>query len=300
MVGKLISIVGQTSSGKSVLAIELAKTLGNAEIVSADSRQIYKGMDYSTGKVTKAEMQGVPHHLIDILSPGQEYNLAQFQADAYAAIDNILSRGKVPILVGGTGLYVRAVVQGYNLPKAGADNQVRKELMQLTKEQLLQKLHELGVTNIDPQKSIRHLIRMCERALCGAAEEQKSSPRYKVLQLGIKWPREQIYARIEQRLDARLDSIVAEIKGLIDAGVSQEFMERLGLEAKYASWYLQGKFESFKQFRQLLLTEERHYAKRQDTWLKKESNTIWVSGGDNLLAQCMPHVKQFLENNNEN
>lgn len=295
MVGKLIAIVGQTSSGKSDLAVQLAKAVGG-EIVSADSRQIYKGMDYSTGKITKAEMQGVPHHLLDIIEPGEEYNLARFQADAYAAIDDIISRGKTPILVGGTGLYVRAVVQGYNLSSADANQAAREELQKLSKEQLTQMLAGLGITNIDPQKSVRHLCRLYERALAGDAEEKPNNPRYQVLQIGIKWLREEIYRRIEKRFDARLPHIVEEIKNLQNSGVSQEFFDRIGLEAKYASWYLAGKFESWQQFRDELLKEERHYAKRQDTWLKKDSQTVWLHGGDpDIINKAINLTKNFLE-----
>ena len=135
---KLISIVGLTSSGKSGLSLELAQFF-NGEIVSADSRQIYRGMDWCTGKVTKAEMKLVPHYLIDILDTNQLYSLSQFQADAYKAIDNILSRGKLPFLVGGTGLYVRSVVEGYNLSSVGIDNANRKYLLSLSDDKFVKK-----------------------------------------------------------------------------------------------------------------------------------------------------------------
>lgn len=296
MVGKLIAVVGQTSSGKSDLAVQIAKATGG-EIVSADSRQIYKDMDWCSGKITKAEMQGVQHHLLDIIDPGQEYNLARFQQDAYRAIDDIIARGKTPILVGGTGLYVRSVVQGYNLSDAPIDFAAREKLQTLTKEQLTQKLQELGVTGIDPQKSVRHLVRMIEKAANGGnIAESPNQPRYNVLQLGIKWPRDQIYSRIEQRLDDRLPHILKEIEGLLASGVSPQFMEKIGLEAKYATWQLSGKFNSYQQFREELLKEERHYAKRQDTWLKKEPNTIWLHGGDpDITNNAITITKKFLE-----
>ncbi len=295
MVGKLISVVGLTSSGKSDLAVELAKAV-NGEIVSSDSRQVYKGMDWCTGKVTKDEMQGVPHHLLDIVAPGEDYNLARFQQDAYKAIDDIIARGKTPILVGGTGLYVRSVVQGYNLSDAPINLAKRQQLQLLGKQELTDKLAELGVTNIDPQKSVRHLVRLYEKAMGGDAAEKQNNPKYQVLQLGIKWPREEIYSRIERRLDARLPHILEEIEGLLKSGVSTQFMEKIGLEAKYATWQIQGKFDSYQQFRGELLKEERHYAKRQDTWFKKDAETIWLHGGDpDLINQAIDITKKFLE-----
>ena len=291
---KIVSIIGLTSSGKSGLSLELAQKF-NGEIVSADSRQIYKGMDWCTGKVTKEEMQMVPHHLIDILNTNELYSLSQFQADAYNAIDNILSRGKLPFLVGGTGLYVRSVVKGFNMSEAGYNQQDRDVLLALPREQLLNKLKELGVENVDPQKSNRHLVRMIEKAIVGDKQEKPNSPRYNVLQIGIAWPREQIYKRIEQRLDARLPHILTEVENLLKTGTTPEFLERMGLEAKMAMYFLQGKYQSYEHFREELLKEERHFAKRQDTWFKKDAETIWLDGNSDYLSEAIKVIKEFLE-----
>ncbi|MBQ8468480.1 MAG: tRNA (adenosine(37)-N6)-dimethylallyltransferase MiaA [Clostridia bacterium] len=294
MVKKIVSIVGLTSSGKSGLALELAKFF-DAEIVSADSRQIYRGMNWCTGKETPEELSLVPHHLIDILNPGELYNLAEYQKDAYQAIDGILARGKLPILVGGTGLYVRSVVDGYNLSEAAVDQTRREQLNGLSRDKLLEKLKQLGITNVDTQKSNRHLVRLIEKAEVGDAQEKAHKPKYDVLQLAIKWTREEIYDRIEKRLDDRLPHILTEVKQLVDDGVSREFMFRMGLEAKMATEYLDGKFDSYDHFRNELLKEERHFAKRQDTWFKKDTNTIWIDGHDNCFERAKELIEKFLE-----
>ena len=292
---KIVSIIGLTSSGKSGLSLELAQKF-NGEVVSADSRQIYKGMDWCTGKVTKEEMELVPHHLIDILNTNELYSLSQFQADAYEAIDNILSRGRLPFLVGGTGLYVRSVVKGFNMSAAGYSQQDRDALLTLPREELLDKLKCLGVNGVDPQKSNRYLVRLIEKASVGDTEEKPNNPRYNVLQIGIMWPREQIYKRIEKRLDDRLPYILKEVEGLLKSGTTPEFLERMGLEAKMAMYYLQGKYQSYEHFRSELLKEERHFAKRQDTWFRKDTETVWLDGNSDYVAKATQLIKDFLEN----
>lgn len=294
MVNKIVSIVGLTSSGKSGLSLELAQHFGG-EIVSADSRQIYRKMDWCTGKVTKKEMALVKHHLIDILEPNELYSLSQFQADAYNAIDDILSRGKLPFLVGGTGLYVRSVVDGYSLSEAGVDEKKRNKLLSLSRGELIEELKRLGVEEIDKQKSNRHLVRMLEKAQQGDTKEKPSSPKYQVLQLAIRWSREEIYKRIELRLDERLPHIIKEVDNLLKTGTTPEFMERMGLEAKMTMWYLQGKYDSYENFREELLKEERHFAKRQDTWFKKDKQTIWLDGNGDVLGQAIKLIENFLE-----
>ena len=291
---KIVSIVGITSSGKSGLALELAKTF-DGEIVSADSRQIYRKMDYCTGKESKEELASVPHHLIDILDTNELFNLAEYQKLAYKAIDDISARGKLAILCGGTGLYVRSVVNGYDLSKAGIDDKKREKLLDLSKEELLELLSRYEIVDVDNQKSKRHLVRMIEKAEMGDTKEKPNKPKYDVLQLGIKWTRQDIYDRIEKRLDDRLPHILTEVKELLEGGTSREFMMRMGLEAKMATEFLDGKFESYEDFRAQLLKEERHFAKRQDTWFKKDTNTIWLDGNTDYLSQAKELIQKFLE-----
>ena len=291
---KIVSIVGITSSGKSGLALELAKFF-DGEIVSADSRQIYCDMNYCTGKETPEELASVRHHLIDILSPNELFNLADYQKRAYEAIDDIAKRNKLPILCGGTGLYVRSVTKGYDLSAAGIDEAKRQKLLSMSREELLALLKDYGIENVDKQKSIRHLVRMVEKAEVGDTKEKPNKPKYDVLELGIKWTRSEIYARIEKRLDERLPHIITEVKQLLDGGVTREFMHRMGLEAKMATEYIDGKYASYDEFRNELLKEERHFAKRQDTWFKKDTNTIWIDGNSDYISAAKELIQKFLE-----
>ena len=181
---KLVTVVGLTSSGKSSLGIELAKHF-NGEIVSADSRQVYKGLDYCSGKVTKEELSMVKHHLIDISNLGEQFTLFDFQKLAYEAIDDIISRKKVPFLVGGTGLYSRSVVEGYSLSEAKPNEELREKLSSLSLEELLEICKEKNI-DVQGEQTCRRLIRLIEKNDSGI----KNEPRYEVLQIAIKWSRE--------------------------------------------------------------------------------------------------------------
>ena len=266
---KLITVVGTTASGKSDLGIILAKEF-NGEIVSCDSRQIYKGLDLGTGKVTAEEQAQVKHHLLDIKEPNESFSLAEYQKLAYRSINDIIARKKTPFLVGGTGLYSRAVTQGYNLSEEQDDPELRKEINALTAEQLIEKLKEYGEA-VPDGLSPRHLARRLEKRMkCVAAGVNK--PVYDYIQLIPVFPRDILYKRIELRLDARLNAgMVDEVKRLKQQGATDEFLEGLGLEYRYTNRYLNGEY-TFEEYRETLLTEIRHFAKRQVTWFKKEQN----------------------------
>lgn len=287
---KLISIVGLTSSGKSGMGIELAKIF-NGEIVSADSRQVYKGLDWCSGKVTREEMMTVKHHLIDIANLGGQFTLFDFQKLAYNAIDDIISRGKVPFLVGGTGLYSRSVVEGYNLSESKPDFEFRNSLEKLSKQELILRCEKEGIKLPDEITS-RRLIRLLEIKNNPSLENK---PKYEVLQIGIDWSKEQIHNRIKQRLEYRMPNMIEEIKNLLANGEDKEFLKSLGLEAKFIIRYLDGEFESYEEFFELLFAEERHFAKRQKTWYKKEKNIIWLDGNDNLLGNAEKIIRKFLK-----
>lgn len=286
---KLITVIGQTSSGKSSLAIGLAKKF-NGEIVSADSRQVYIGLDYCSGKVSKEEQAEVKHHLIDVVELKKPFTLYDFQKMAYASIDEIISKGKVPFLVGGTGLYSRSVVEGYNLSESTPDENMRKALEEKSLDELIGLCKQKNI-QIPKEPTKRRLIRLLENI---NHEKLPNSPRYEVLQLAIKFEREEIYNRIKLRLNARMPKMIEEIKNLISSGVSKEFLRSLGLEAKFVTDYLDNKFSSFNEFFEELFKEERHFAKRQDTWLKKEKNVVWLDGNGNLLEQAESVVQKFL------
>lgn len=286
---KLITVIGQTSSGKSSLAIGLAKKF-NGEIVSADSRQVYIGLDYCSGKVSKEEQAEVKHHLIDVVELKKPFTLYDFQKMAYASIDEIISKGKVPFLVGGTGLYSRSVVEGYNLSESTPDENMRKALEEKSLDELIGLCKQKNI-QIPKEPTKRRLIRLIENI---DNEKLPNSPRYEVLQLAIKFEREEIYNRIKLRLNARMPKMIEEIKNLISFGVSKEFLRSLGLEAKFVTDYLDNKFSDFNEFFEELFKEERHFAKRQDTWLKKEKNVVWLDGNGNLLEQAEDVVQKFL------
>ena len=288
---KLISVIGLTSSGKSSLGIALAKEFGG-EIVSADSRQVYKGLDWCSGKVTEEEQKMVKHHLLDVVNLGTQFTLFDFQKQAYEKIDDIIARNKIPFLVGGTGLYSRSVVEGYNLLEEKPDEEKRKELEKLSTEDLLKECEKVGA-KVEGEITRRRLIRAIEVA---NGSKIPNSPKYKVLQIGVKWEREEIYQRIKERLEARMPHMIEEIKSLLAGGADKEFLKSLGLEAKFVVDLLDNKFENYEAFFEELFKEERHFAKRQNTWYNKEQNVVWLDAKDNLVENASKLVSQFLQN----
>ena len=287
---KLISIVGLTSSGKSGLGIELARFF-NGEIVSADSRQVYKGLDWCSGKVNEQEQSMAKHHLIDIAELGEQFTLFDFQREAYKAIDDIISRNKVPFMVGGTGLYSRSVVEGFDLSEDKPNLELREKLERFSKDELVKKCEEKKIELPDEITS-RRLIRALEKA---ESPKKENKPKYEVLQIGIDWSKEEIHDRIKTRLEFRMPNMIEEIKSLLARGVSKDFLMSLGLEAKFIVRFLYGEFSSYEEFFELLFTEERHFAKRQRTWYRKEKNIIWLDGNDDVFEKAKELVKNFLK-----
>ena len=292
--GKLIVIAGTNASGKSGLGVELASRYGG-EIVSADSRQVFRGLDLGSGKITPQEMQGVPHHLIDVCQPGDFFSMADFQRLAYAAIDGIQARGKLPFLVGGTGLYVDAVAEGYELSDRAPDLALRAELETHTTPELYQMLQEkLPGTEIDPRNRNR-VMRALERLAADDYHPGKRQPRYEVLKLGVSWDRETLKQRIDERLERRLrDGMVQEVQGLLDAGVSREFLMKLGLEYRYLTRYLDGKL-TYEQMVLELGNAIKKFAKRQVTWFKKDPAIHWLDMRADPAAQAAALIDRFLD-----
>lgn len=287
---KIIAILGLTSSGKSDLAILLAKRF-NGEIVSCDSRQVYKGLDYCSGKVSKAEQQIVPHHLLDVVSIGEYFSLYDYQRLAYAAIDDILSRGKVPILVGGTGLFARAVTEGYELVDIKPTSENRNALASLSVEELLEICREKNIDTFG-ELNPRRLIRLIET---DGQVSRSSKPRYKCLKMAIAYDRDTIYKRIELRLKKRMPFMFKEIESLLLSGVKKEDLMSLGLEAKCVCEYFDGVYSGFDEFFEELFKQERHYAKRQSTWLNRESDLHWLEAGTDTYFEAVNMVKSFLD-----
>ena len=291
----LISVVGTTASGKSSLGIDLAEHFGG-EVVSADSRQVYRGLDLGTGKVTKEEIRGVPHHLLDIIDPNTPFSMAEYQSLAYEAIDGIIARGKLPFLVGGTGLYARAVTSGYRLVDVLPDEDFRREMEKKTRAELVEMITPYGVDVSDPQISPRRLIRILEKLRAGAPAENESHPRYRVLQLGLTFDREVLNRRIEERLDMRIaDGMIEEVRGLMEQGATPAFLEMLGLEYRYTYRYIAGQYPSFEAYREQLLTEIRRFAKRQQTWFRRDSDIVWLDSNGDYLAQAIDLVNAMLK-----
>ena len=294
---KLVVILGTNASGKSGLGIELALRYG-AEIVSADSRQVFRGLDLGSGKVTKEEMKGVPHFLLDVAEPGDFFSLKEYQELAYKAINDILSRGKQPFLVGGTGLYVNAVADGYELSDAPVDAKLRAKVEAMSLKDLqtfiADKLGEVPDT-LD-MKNKRRLERAAEKIFQGKPLNLESIKRYDTLCLGVTWEREKLYKRIEERLDRRLcEGMIEEVEGLMARGVSDDFLYRLGLEYRYIMLYLRGRFKDREEFRAKLFMEIRHLAKEQMTWFRKRTDVHWLNMEADPIEEAGKMIETFLD-----
>jgi len=288
---KLVVILGTNASGKSELGIRVARQLGS-EVVSADSRQVYRGLDLGSGKITRDQAGSVKHHLIDVAEVSEYYSLAQYQRAAYEAIDTIAGAGKLPLLVGGTGLYISAVVEGYQLVEVPPNDTLRAELESLPLAELVGRLEALdpeAASRIDKSNQ-RRLIRAIEigSAGHGHSSAQKSAPRYHCLQLGLTWPREILEARIMERLERRLaEGMIDEVAGLRARGVSDIRLEKLGLEYRYVTRYLRGELGALNDLRVQLGIAIRQFAKGQVTWFKRDSRIIWLDPfGDYYEEAC--------------
>jgi tRNA dimethylallyltransferase len=268
---KIIVVCGPTATGKSDYAVELAKKV-NGEIISADSRQVYKGLDIGSGKITAEEMQNIPHHLLDVADPKEIFSVTQYQSLATKVIEEIITRGHTPIICGGTGLYIDAVVYGTTFPAVEPDEELRDSLEERSTEELAEKLKLLDprrYTAIDTQNRVR-LIRAIEIATeLGSVPETTKELQYDVEWHYLDFDDEVVKKRIHDRLLKRMDTgMIEEVQRLHDEGVSWERLESLGLEYRYLALYLQHKLSKDDMLTQLEFAIW-HYAKRQRTWLKK-------------------------------
>ena len=294
MLPKLIVIAGTNASGKSGLGIELAAHYGG-EVISADSRQVFRGLDLGSGKITPEETKGVPHHLIDVVDAGAFYSMADFQKQAYEAIDDIIARGKTPFLVGGTGLYVASVADGYVMSDRMPDLAYRNELEKLTTEELYVMLKNIiPDTDVEPRNRNR-VMRVLEKIHDGDDVTPSKEPRYETLRLGVTWDRDTLRKRIDERLDRRLEQgMIEEVKGLLDSGVSDTFMIKLGLEYKFITQYLRGEYSSLEEMKELLATAIKQFAKRQMTWFRRDQSIQWLDMTADPKAQAIEKIDAFL------
>ncbi|MDD7174334.1 MAG: tRNA (adenosine(37)-N6)-dimethylallyltransferase MiaA [Clostridiales bacterium] len=291
---KVVAVVGTNASGKSALGIELARRYG-AEIISADSRQVFRGLDLGSGKVTQEETQGVPHHMIDVREPGEFFSMADFQRMSYALIDEIRARGHLPMIVGGTGLYVDSVLDGYLLSDKEPDLAYRAELETLTTPALYEKLIAL-VPDAQVEKNNRNrVMRMLERLHDGDTAASGKEKRYESLRLGVSWPRDVLRARIDERLERRLEQgMIEEVQGLLDRGVSREFLLGLGLEYRFITQYLTGEIPDRDEMLAKLAQAIKKFAKRQMTWFRRNPDIVWLDMQGDFFAQACEAVEAFL------
>jgi tRNA dimethylallyltransferase len=295
----LIVVLGPTASGKSALGIALAQRF-NGEIISADSRQVYRGLDIGTAKVTPEEQALVPHHLLDVADVREIYTVAQFQQQAIVTINDILARGRQPLLVGGSPHYIQAVVDNLDIPSIPPQPALRAELEARALPDLLAQLEQLdpaGAASID-RNNPRRVIRALEVCLVSgkpfSTQRGLAAPLYTSLMLGIHWPRTLLYQRIDARVDERMQQgMVQEVRNLLDQGISHERLEALGLEYRFISRWLRGEFASEAEMVQRLKYAIHDFTRRQLTWFRKDQRIIWLEGNDTSRAAA--EVEQFLQ-----
>lgn len=268
---KLIVVCGPTSTGKSDFAVELALKI-NGEIISADSRQVYRGLDIGSGKITKTEMRGVPHHLLDVIDPTEIFSVADYQNLATKAIDDILKRNKVPIICGGSGFYIDSLVYQSSFPAFQSDINLRKKLENMTLEELNVQLRSLDIkryNEIDKKNKIR-LVRAVEIAMeFGSVPCLSRTIKYEVEWHYLDLPDDILKEKIHNRLQKRLkEGMIQEVEKIHSQGVSWDRLEALGLEYRYVALYLQNKLTEEEMIDKLQRAIWQ-YVRRQRTWFKK-------------------------------
>lgn len=297
----LIVVLGATASGKTRLGVDLAKQL-NGEVISGDSRQVYTGLDIGSGK-DLAEYGDVPYHLIDIIEPGKEYNAFQFQRDFFNAFNDINQRGKLPLLVGGTGLYIDAVVAGYEFVQVDKNISQREQFADMPLADVQQILLELDndayqATDITVRPRLYRAIEIAQHENSLITPPIKTAlPDIKPLYFGIKWDRAVLRQRITLRLKERLKhGMIEEVEGLLAQGVSHEKLEYFGLEYRFVSQYVAGQINYEDMFDKLNVAIHK-YAKRQDTWfrrMERQGATIhWLEGTGDINQQAQAVLSQF-------
>lgn len=297
----IIVIVGPTASGKSDLAVSIAKKV-NGEIISADSRQVYRGMNLGTGKITKKEMKGVPHHLLDVINPWNTFSVSRYKKMGRKTIENIIQRNRAPIICGGTGHYIEALIEGLVIPKVKPDKKMRRLLEGKTTKELFAILKKLDLERsrtID-QNNPRRLVRAIEIAtyLGHVPQKQYDPLPYKTLWVGISKNTNELKERIHIRLLSRIKKgMIKEIQdlhnGKLGKSVSWKKLDDFGLEYRYISRYLQGlltKEEMIVQLEKEIIA----FSKRQNTWFKRNKSIHWIRGIDEL------YKVQNLELKNQN
>ncbi|MBC3898271.1 tRNA (adenosine(37)-N6)-dimethylallyltransferase MiaA [Acetobacterium malicum] len=294
---KVLVVVGPTASGKTALGVALAQKL-NGEIISADSMQIYKYMNIGTAKVTLEEMQGVPHYLVDCVSPDEEFSVAKYKAAALEAIEAILSKGKLPIIIGGTGLYINSLTLPWDFQKKDSDEIIRWRLTAeaevLGKEALFERLKTIdpATAQIVHPNNLNRIIRALEiYELTGKPkshfdeETKKQGVPYDYVMLGLDWDRETLYDRINRRVDLMIaEGLIDETKMLVERGYDWNLTALKAIGYKELKPYLEGT-STLAEAVTILKRDSRHYAKRQMTWFRKDDRIQWLKMNETRTVQ---------------
>ena len=306
----LLIILGATATGKTQLAVSLARSLSHhhqrtCEIISADSRQVFRGMDIGTGKDLQ-EYGEIPYHLIDIVDPGHEFSVYEFQQRFATAFQEIHNRGHLPLLVGGTGLYMDAIIRNYQLAPVANNPTLRQTLQTWTFEALENRLRHLrpnlhNHTDLDSRTRLIRAIEIAEGNL--RATQEQPTPAWKPFIFGLRWQRPQLRERITSRLQQRLQQgLISEVTTLLANGISPQRLAAYGLEYRFVCQYLQGEWH-WDQFFGRLNQAIHKFAKRQETWFRRmERNGItihWVEGEENPLAAAEQVVKAVIKGRGE-
>lgn len=303
----LIVIVGPTAVGKTSTAIALAKIF-NGEIISADSRQLYRKMVIGTAKPTEEEQKAVPHHLIDVADPDEGWNLAIYQQEAYRIIDDIHQRGKLPLLVGGTGQYIRSIIEGWHIPPQRPDIKLRDALNNwadaIGPKGLYERLKMLdpeAASNID-HRNLRRTVRALEVIFktgerFSELRNRQECP-YKPIILGIERPREALYERVDQRIDQMLEAgLVDEVRSLLDAGYSPDLRTMSAIGYGEIIKYLKGEI-GYEEAVTLIKRNTRTFVRRQANWFKPDDPRItWVEASDEMVDQMEEIIRRQLDEN---
>lgn len=305
----LVILTGPTSVGKTSLSISLAHEIGG-EIISADSMQVYRGMDIGTAKITEEEMDGIPHYLVDILEPDQPFNVVEFQRMAKEAMNRIYSHGKIPILVGGTGFYIQALVYDIDFSEHPEKEDYRRELILLAEEKGKQYLHSM-LEEVDPEyadsvhyNNVKKVIRALEyhketggKLSAHNREQQERTSPYQFAYLVLNQDRELLYQRINQRVDQMMEQgLLQEVRQLSERGFTPNLVSMQGLGYKEFFEYFNGNL-SLNEVVDRIKMETRRFAKRQLTWFRREKDVIWINKGDypgekEILAVILEHLRQ--------
>lgn len=296
---KVIVILGPTAVGKSDLAVNIAKDI-NGEIISADSRQVYKGLDIGTGKITEKEMLGIKHYVLDVADPNKRYSVIDFKNDAESAISEIVKKNKIPIITGGTGFYIQNLIDDISLPNVKPNEELRKKLEVKNNDELFEILSDLDSerANTIDKDNKRKLIRAIEIASeigeVPKINTLENKSKYNALFIGLNLPSDELKERINKRLEKRInEGMIDEVINLNKDGLSFERMDELGLEYRYIAMYLKN-ILSLEEMKEKLKTEIWHYAKRQLTWFKRDKRINWFEPSDIIVIKNK--IKDFINN----